>query len=81
MGLWAYGLEVLWSYGLIVFLSSTLSNPAVSETDLLIPQNAPAPRVSAPPKAMDPESRCKSASDTAGSEWKYMPGLAAGGSP
>ena len=35
-----------------------------------------------PPKAMAPESTCKSASDTAGSEWKYMPGVGGrGGSP
>ena len=67
---------------LMVFLSSSLSNPAASKTDLLIPQNAPAPRVSAPPKAMAPESTCKSASDTAGSELKYMPRVGGrGGSP
>ena len=57
-----------------------LSNPAVSETDLLIPQNAP--RVSAPPKATAPGSACKSAPETAGSEGKCMSQVGGrGGSP
>jgi hypothetical protein len=54
----------------VVFLSSSLSNPAVSETDLLISRNAPAPKVSAPTKATAPQSR------------KYVSGVSGrGGSP
>ena len=56
---------------LLLLFSSSLSNPATSKADLLIPRNAPAPRVSVPPKAKAPESTCRSASDIAGSEEKY----------
>ena len=56
---------------LLLLFSSSLSNPATSKADLLIPRNAPAPRVSVPPKAKAPESTCRSASDIAGSEGKY----------
>ena len=74
-GLWLWLWLLLLFFFLLLLLlllfSSSLSNPATSKADLLIPRNAPAPRVSVPPKAKAPESTCRSASDIAGSEEKY----------
>ena len=70
-GLWLLLLFFLLLLLLLLLFSSSLSNPATSKADLLIPRNAPAPRVSVPPKAKAPESTCRSASDIAGSEEKY----------
>ena len=56
--------------------------PAVAAAAAAPPERTGTSAQGTPPKAMAPESTCKSASDTAGSELKYMPRVGGrGGSP
>ena len=75
-------LAVLLPGGAVGTLVAAAPAVAVAAAAAAPPERTGTSAQGTPPKARAPESTCKSASDTAGSEWKYMPGVGGrGGSP